>query len=466
LPPPEAGSILPVSQAAADPSFPKYRTMATDKLVPYANNARTHSKAQIAKIAASIKEFGFTNPVLTDGKRGIIAGHGRVLAAQMLDMVSVPIIELSHLSVAQRRAYILADNRLALDAGWDDELLALELGALRADGFDLSLTGFDFNEIGMLLGSSEGLTDPDDAPPAPSQPVSIAGDVWLLGGHRLACGDSTDARVVAAALGGAKPHLMVTDPPYGVGYDANWRNERVRQDGSPVGGRAVGKVANDGDADWREAWALFPGSVAYVWHAGLHGEQVISSLVANGFRIRAQIIWVKTRAVISRGHYHWQHEPALYSVREGEDDQWRFVPEHEVVDYSVREGETGQWQGGRKQSTVWNIEHIKSETGHSTQKPVECMRRPIENNSSPGHAVYDPFAGSGTTIIAAEMTGRACHAIELSPAYVDVAILRWQAFTGKDAVHGEDGRTFASIGLERSVPPQAARTRTRVKVEA
>jgi DNA modification methylase len=213
----------------------------------------------------------------------------------------------------------------------------------------------------------------------------MLGDVWLLGGHRIICGDSTKAEDVERVLAGVKPHLMVTDPPYGVEYDANWRNVAMRADGTPSDGRAVGKVLNDGQSDWREAWALFPGDVAYVWHAGRHASSVQSSLEASKFEIRCQIIWSKGRFAIGRGDYHWQHEPC-----------W----------YAVRKGKTGHWAGDRKQTTLWEISHNKSETGHSTQKPVECMKRPIENNSSPGQAVYEPFSGSGTTIIAGEMTGR------------------------------------------------------------
>jgi DNA modification methylase len=187
---------------------------------------------------------------------------------------------------------------------------------------------------------------------------------------------------------------------------------------------------------------LFCGRIAYVWHAGIKADTVAESLRRAGFQVRAQIVWVKSRHVISRGHYHGQHEPCWYGVAEGQDDNWRFVPEHEVVDYAVKKGQTANWQGSRKQSTVWFIEHVRSETGHSTQKPVECMRRPIENNSSPGQAVYDPFLGSGTTVIAAEQTGRACYGMELNPAYVDVAVRRWQEFTGKKAVRESDGMEF------------------------
>lgn len=464
------GTSLPGSRARvrepSDPSMRKYRMQRVASLIAYENNPRTHSPAQIDLIARMITEFGFTNPVLVDGRRGIIAGHGRVLAAEKLGMEAVPTLELSHLNAAQRRAYVIADNKSAERAGWDDELLALELGELRDEGFDLSLTGFDLGELSALFGDAQGLTDPDDAPPL-ADPISVPGDVWLLGRHRLVCGDSTTVEAVDAALAGAKPHLMVTDPPYGVEYDADWRNRAVMvkgESGGEHGSRATGQVMNDGRADWSEAWALFPGGVAYVWHPALRGTEVAESL-AKTFKLRAQIVWVKTRPVISRGDYHWQHEPLLHAVKEGGDDHWRFEPEHEIADYSVRAGSTGHWQGSRKQSTVWFIEHIKSETGHSTQKPVECMKRPITNNSDPGDAVYEPFSGSGTTIIAGEMTGRCVHAIELSPAYVDVAVKRWQAFVGAEATLESTGETFAETGAARA-GPKAARTRVREKVSA
>jgi len=220
---------------------------------------------------------------------------------------------------------------------------------------------------------------------------------------------------VSLALAGIRPHLMVTDPPYGVEYDPDWRNRADRANGKPYGARAIGTVSNDDNADWRAAWSLFPGNIAYVWHAGRHASVVQASIEAAGFDIRSQIIWAKTRFAISRGDYHWQHEPCWYAVKG-----------------------TGHWTGDRSQTTLWTIDHQKSETGHSTQKPVECMRRPIENNSSPGQAVYDPFVGSGTTIIAAEMTGRAAHCIEISPTYCDVAVTRWQNFTGQTATRPDD----------------------------
>jgi hypothetical protein len=296
-----------IDASASLPMFPRYNTTSVADLVPYARNARTHSDAQVAQIAASIREFGFTNPILTDGARGVIAGHGRLMAARKLGLQEVPTIELAHLTPAQRRAYVLADNRVALSAGCDEDMLRLELGDLRDEGFDLGLTGFDLDEIGhLLIDATEGLTDPDQVPEVPETPVSRLGDVWMLGRHRLACGDCTDPAVVAQALNGVRPHLMVTDPPYGVDYDPAWRNAALEGPGT----KRTGKVLNDHRADWREAWALFPGDVAYVWHGALHATTVAESLAACGFDIRAQIIWAKERLVLGRGHYHWQQSPA------------------------------------------------------------------------------------------------------------------------------------------------------------
>jgi DNA modification methylase len=404
-----------------------YKLIPTADLIPYARNSRTHSEAQVTKIASSIKEFGFINPVVTDGKNGIVAGHGRVLAASKLGLKEVPCVEASHLTEAQKRAYVIADNRMALDAGWDIDLLKVELGDLQGMDFDLALTGFDPGELeNFLAEKTDGLTDPDAVPEVPVNPVTVLGDTWLLGKHRLRCGDSTVATDVEALLAGVSPHLMVTDPPYGVEYSAGWRDDAL---GGKAGGRATGKVLNDNKADWREAWALFPGDVAYVWHADRFSHRVAESLEACDFDMRALIIWGKNQLVIGRGHYHSQHEPCWYAVR--------------------KKG-TGHWAGDRKQTTLWKIDKPqKSETGHGTQKPVDCMKRPIENNSSPGQAVYEPFSGSGTTIIAGEMTGRSVYAMELSPEYVDVAIKRWQDFTGQKATLESDGRTFEDVAAAR-----------------
>lgn len=398
----------------------KVERRSVKSLIPYARNARTHSEAQVAQIAASIKEWGWTTPVLVDEDSGIIAGHGRVMAAQKLALKEVPVMVATGWTEAQKKAYVLADNQLALNAGWDTELLKVELQEINGLDFDMGLMGFsdDFLQS-VLVETTEGLTDEDAVPDVPEEPETRPGDVWILGRHRVICGDSTSADDVAKALNGVEPHLMVTDPPYGVEYDANWRNGALagkpRSDGKIGGvGRAIGKVENDNEADWREAWALFPGDVAYVWHAGNMAHIVAESLNACDLNIRAQIIWAKNQLVIGRGDYHPQHEPC-----------W----------YAVRKGRKGHYCGDRKQTTVWNIDKPrKSETGHSTQKPVECMRRPILNNSSPGQAIYDPFLGSGTTLIACEMEGRACHGLELNPAYCDVIKKRWEDFTGQTAV--------------------------------
>lgn len=405
----------------------KVERRSVSSLIPYARNARTHSDAQVAQIAASIKEWGWTSPVLIDPTGSIIAGHGRVMAARKLGLTEVPVMVAEGWTDAQKKAYVLADNQLALNAGWDAALLSLELKELNAEGFSLDLIGFDDKALaGLLFDEAAGLTDPDDTPDTPENPVSVAGDVWVMGRHRIICGSSTEVDTVAKLLGDVKPHLMVTDPPYGVEYDAGWRDGAL---GGKSGGRATGKVKNDDQADWRDAWALFPGDVAYVWHAGNMAHVVAESLLSVGLNIRAQIIWAKSQFVIGRGDYHPQHEPC-----------W----------YAVRKGKPGQYEGGRKQSTLWQIEKPKkSETGHSTQKPVECMKRPIENNSSPGQAVYEPFSGSGTTIIAGEITGRHVYAVELNPAYVDVAVKRWQEYTGQQAILEGENKTFAEVQKQR-----------------
>ena len=406
--------------------------MPVGQLVPYARNARTHSDDQVAQIAASITEFGFTNPILIGEDGVIIAGHGRLMAAQRLGLSEVPVIVLAHLNAAQRRALVVADNKIALNAGWDTVILLEQIELIRADGFDIDLVGFSDVELGELLAEIEApetagaIDGEDDIPEPPAEPVSRPGDLWILGPHRLLCGDSTVATDVERVLAGVTPLLMVTDPPYGVEYDPSWRN----QAGASATKR-TGKVLNDDRADWREAWALFPGDVAYVWHGALHATTVADSLIASGFNIRSQIIWAKDRLILSRGDYHWQHEPCWYAVR--------------------ARGK-GHWAGDRKQTTLWHItsRDQDAETVHGTQKPVECMRRPLLNNSSPGQAIYEPFMGSGTTMIAAETTGRTCLGIELNPAYVDVAVERWQNLTGGAAVLEGDGRSFAEVAGERS----------------
>lgn len=392
-----------------------------ERLIPSPRNARTHSNAQVAEIAGSIRAFGFTNPILVGEEGDVVAGHGRLAAARLLGLTEVPVIRLTGLSELQRRQLVLADNRIALNAGWDLDMLYLELKDLSNLGADLSVIGFTAQELASALGAdaASGLTDENEVPGAAEVAVSAPGDIWCLGPHRIACGDSTDAEVVRSLLGAAKPQLMVTDPPYGVDYDPAWRhrrgvNQSVRR----------GKVKNDERADWSAAWTLFPGAIAYVWHGALRSVKVAESLENTGFTIRAQIIWAKERLVMSQGDYHWQHEPCWYAVRQ-----------------------KGHWTGDRKQTTLWTIPSggQDAETKHSTQKPVECMRRPMLNNSDPGQAVYEPFLGSGTTLIAAQTVGRVCYAIEIDPLFVDVAIRRWQAFTGEVATRACDQVPFEQV---------------------
>jgi len=408
------------------------------ELVPYAKNARVHTAEQISLIAGSIKEFGWTVPVLLSENNTIIAGHGRIMAASELGIKKVPAMVARGWSQTQMRAYVIADNRLTEMADWDDELLYGELADIQLDDdFDFDLTGFSLDDLGLMEDrQSDGPNEEaDQTPEIQTDIISVEGDLWHLGDHKLICGDSTSADVVQKLLGGGKTSFKVTDPPYGVEYDANWRNEAARSSEGMgnrcLGAGAVGKVENDDNADWTEAWALFPGDVVYIWHAGVYASTVAQSLGACDFIIRSQIIWVKDNFAISRGHYHWQHEPCWYAIRK-------------------KQGATGHWNGDRTQTTLWQIpKPQKSETGHSTQKPIECMRRPILNNSKRGEAIYEPFCGSGTTLIACEMEGRKCYAIELNPAYIDLIIHRWQDYTGKQAVHAETGKTFEQISRER-----------------
>lgn len=441
--------------------MPQLQLFDASRVRRYEGNANQHPVEQLELIARLIARHGFTTIPLIDVSRDFLLcfGHGRLGALELMWSRGEPVafpngapippgqipgIDCSGWSEAQLREAILADNQSARLSAWEVDLLRNELLWLQANGGELWATAFNEAELARWTAppGSAGLTDPDDAPPVGEHPVSNPGDIWILGQHRLACGDSTDAGVVERLLGRVKPGLMVTDPPYGVEYDPSWRGRA----GVGSKGAAVGKVMNDDRADWREAWALFPGAVAYVWHGGLHAAVVAESLTATKLLIRSQIIWVKTRPVLSRGHFHWQHEPAYVAVRHGKEILGAaFEEDHAVAAYAVRFGETAAWEGDRKQSTVWQIEHLKSDTGHGTQKPVECMRRPIVLNSPPGGAVYEPFSGSGTTLIAAQMTGRRCYAIELDALYVDVAVRRWQAFTGQDAVLEADGRAFAEV---------------------
>ena len=410
-----------------------------ERLIPYANNPRLHSQADLDKIAASIDKWGWTTPVLVDEQGVVIAGHGRIDAAARLELKSIPVIVARGWNEAEKQAYRIADNELAARASWDPDLLRNELRDLKFSGFDLDLIGFEPDRLEDILAElgSSGLTDPDSTPEVPENPVAWPGDVWLLGDHRIGCGDSTNAADVERVLAGAQPHLMITDPPYGVDYDPGWRAHCQVSSGS----LAQGKVLNDDRADWRQAYALFTGDVAYVWHGALRGDVVATDLAACGFQPRTQIVWAKQHFALSRGDYHWQHECCCYAVRQGK---------------------RSHWQGDRTQTTVWEIANNnpignrqrEQSWGHGTQKPVECMRRPIVNNSRPGQLIYDPFLGSGTSLISAEMTGRICCGLEISPAYVDVILRRWQTFTRRTAIHQASGQSFeeraGSQGGDRS----------------
>ncbi len=386
-------------------------------------NPRKISSRQIAHLKKSLKNFDCVEPIVINANPErfniIVGGHQRLKAMIDLKYDTVPCVEVN-LSLEQEKELNIRLNKNTGD--FDMELLQKYFAEDSLLEF-----GFEQEELNFNIEENLGLCDPDEVPEVQDNTISVLGDVWLMGGHRLRCGDSTNATDVEALLKEVKPHLMVTDPPYGVEYDANWRNEAMPEKNSETrwkdnSGQALGAVLNDDRADWSEAWALAPCDVAYVWHAGNKAHIVAQSLEKTDFEIRAQIIWSKSHFAISRGHYHPMHEPC-----------W----------YAVKKKATGHWKGDRKQTTIWDIPKLqKSETGHSTQKPIECMKKPIENNSSIGQVIYEPFCGSGTTLIAAEMTSRTCYAMELSPAYCDVIVRRWQKFTGKKAINEQTGKEF------------------------
>lgn len=372
-------------------------------------NVRQHDERNLEAIKGSLARFGQQKPVVVGRENVVIAGNGTVEAARALGWERIDAVRTA-LVGAEAVGYSLADNRSQDLSSFDMPSLNDLLGSLAEDGFDLEAIGWtdlDLKEIEKGLGNGRELIDPP-APEPPADPITQPGDLWTLGRHRLLCGDATKADDVGRLLDGRKPFIMVTDPPYGVEYKAAWRSEALK-DGAD---RAEGQVSNDDRADWTRAWALFPGDVAYVWHSTLYTRDVAEHLCITGFELRSQLIWNKTRFAISRGHYHWKHEPC-----------W----------YAVRKGCTARWGGDRSQSTIWDIAHVKNETGHGTQKPIECMARPIRNHGGKEDDVYDPFLGSGTTLIAAEQLDRTCHSLEISPAYCDVAIQRWESLTGETA---------------------------------
>ncbi len=383
---------------------------AIDDLIPYARNSRTHSPEQIQQIAASIREFGFTNPVLIDDAGGIIAGHGRVMGAREVGLHAVPCIRLGYLTEAQRRAYVIADNRLALNAGWDNALLSLELADLQGDGFDLELTGFSEDELDRLLAEDEepgGAGDPDAAPEPPATPVTVLGDVWVLGKHRLMCGDSTSIDAVEKLMQGGKADMVFTDPPYGVDYEG------------------INNDSRDGLHDLLqqvfENYVLTskPGAPVYVFHSDRCAD-IFHQVFRKHFHFSSTVIWVKPALVLSQTDYQSRHEPCMYG--------WV-------------EGAAHPWQSDRKQTSVWEFgkEHV---VGHTTPKPTAMVAYAVENSSKRGQIVLDLFGGSGSTLIACEKTGRINRSMELDPKYCDVIVRRWQNFTGRRATHADTGDTF------------------------
>lgn len=398
-----------------------------DSLIPYANNARTHSEEQVAQIAASIKEFGWTNPVLVDGDNGLIAGHGRVLAARKLGFTEVPVIELSHMTETQRKAYILADNKLAMNAGWDTELLLVELDGLDAAGFDTDLTGFSLDEIDALRPEQlvEGLTDEDAVPEVPAIPTTKLGDVWIMGKHRLMCGDSTSISSVEALMSGQMADMVFTDPPYGVSYEGG-HNKKKRD----------GIIADTLEGD--DLTGLFYGALMaaiattkdgaafYVWYASSKSIDTFAALASLPLELRAVIQWYKVRSGLG----------AFMS---------QYIPNCEPCMYLHKKGCAPAWYGPTTEKTVWELQRVGKNEYHPTQKPVELPERAIKNSSKQGDSILDLFGGSGSTLIACEKTGRAARLMELDPKYVDVIVKRWQEFSGKQATLEGTDSTFNEL---------------------
>ena len=393
-----------------------------EKLVPYARNARTHSDEQVGQIAASIKEWGWTTPVLVDEAGSIIAGHGRTLAAQRLQMTEVPVMVAKGWSDAKKRAYVLADNKLALNAGWDNEMLALELGEIGDLDFDLDLTGFSADEIAALmpLEIEPGLTDEDAVPEPPVVPVTVLGDVWLLGKHRLMCGDSTSIDAVEKLCGGGVD-MFLTDPPYNVAYEGGTK-EKLTIKNDSMGDDQFRQLLRD--AYVAADAVMKAGAVFYIWHADSEGYNFRGAVKDAGWTVRQCLIWKKSSLVMGRQDYHWKHEPCLYGWKEGAGHLWA---------------------ADRKQTTILEFDKPTRNGEHPTMKPVALFEYQLLNNTKGGDMVLDSFGGSGTTMIAAEKNGRVSRLMELDPKYCDVIVKRWQDFTGKIATHAETGKPFAEV---------------------
>ena len=379
-------------------------------LIPYARNSRTHDEAQVAQIAASIREFGWTNPILLDGNNGIIAGHGRVLAAQKLGEIEVPTIELGHMSESQKRAYIIADNKLALNAGWDNEMLITEFLDLKSVGYDLNLTGFSLNEINELNPEViEGLTDEDAVPEVPIEPKSKLGDIYTLGNHRLMCGDSTSIDAVNELTNGHGVDMLLTDPPYNVAYEGGTKEKLTIQNDSMEDEQFRQFLR---DAFVTADTVMKKGAVFYIWHADSEGYNFRGACKDAGWQVRQCLVWKKSSLVMGRQDYHWKHEPCLYGWKEGAGHLWA---------------------ADRKQTTILEFDKPSRNGEHPTMKPVALFEYQMLNNTKGGDVVLDLFGGSGTTLLAAEKHGRHAYLMELDPKYCDVIVKRWEEFTGKTA---------------------------------
>ena len=406
----------------------------TDSLIPYARNSRTHSDAQVAQVAGSIREFGFTNPVLIDAEDGIIAGHGRVLAALKLKLDTVPCIRLSHLSETQRKAYIIADNKLALNSGWDEEMLLLEFADLEAAEFDMELLGFSDEELAAMKPEQipEGLTDEDYVPEVQPDPVSKLGDVWILGKHRVMCGDSTSIDAVEMLMDGQLVDMWLTDPPYNVAYEGKTKDAL--------------KIKNDSISDdqfrqfLRDSYVaadavMKPGAVFYIWHANKETYNFLGACRDAGWTVRQSLVWKKSSLVMWQQDYHYKHEPCIYGWKDGAGHLW---------------------STDRKQTTILEFDRPSRNGEHPTMKPVALFEYQMLNNTKGGDQVLDSFGGSGTTLIAAEKNGRFARLMELDPKYVDVIVKRWQEFTGKQATHAATGATFDEIALDSTLAVKQA----------
>lgn len=403
-----------------EPAIPKkIETIKTAILLPYARNSRTHSEAQIQQIASSIQEFGFTNPILIDEKNQIIAGHGRLAAAHLLKIKEVPCIRLSHLTETQKKAYVIADNKLALNAGWDDALLALELKDLESEDFDLSLTGFSEEELAKLLVEAvEGQTDPDDVPEVQETAITVLGDIWTLGKHRLMCGDSTSIDAVDKLMNGQKADMVFTDPPYGIEYQSNWRPKTEKFD----------VLANDNHfLDVAPIIEMFSTGWVFVWTSWKVQTKWIEMFSGFGYPTNI-VIWHKRGGGMG-------------------DLKSSFSSDYEVALVWNRGAELC----GKRIGSVWTINKDGASTYvHPTQKPVALAEEALDKTTRKSSAVLDIFGGSGSTMIACEKTGRKAFLMELDEKYCDVIIKRWQDFTGKKAIHSETGRTFDEMSDERS----------------